>query len=268
MIGSVFSTGLRRALRFKLLLPLYVCGLLLGLVQSWPLIVAAMRDDLRTPLVANLAAGDIDMLFDMFLGAPETAGVMAGIWLFVTPGLLAIFGLAYNFFSGGILSAYAGQGSFWAACRRTFWSFTGLGMLLVGLFFVVAIGTTLVGSIVGWIIALAGAASLLLLINLLGEYARAIAVVSGRRNPFALLGMAASFCARNLVGTLALALFGLALQIVAAILYRQLSSVVSVPLLVIAGQQLLVLGWLWIKLLRLAWAVSYVQAVDRDIPRG
>ena len=57
-----------------------------------------------------------------------TVGAAAGFWTLVTFVFTLLFGVAYNFFSGGIVSAYLGDSarSFWAACRRTFWSFTVL----------------------------------------------------------------------------------------------------------------------------------------------
>src|SRR5512138_3736526 len=97
---------------------------------------------------------------------------------------------------------------------------------------------------------------------MLGEYARALAVARDRRNPFVLLGQAGRFCARHPAGTLALALLGVLFQFVLALLYRAVAGAIGGSPLVVVWQQLIVLAWLWIKLLRLAWAAAYMRAAD------
>jgi hypothetical protein len=62
---------------------------------------------------------------------------------------------------------------------------------------------------------------------------------------------------------LALALLGLLLHGAVAALYIGLGNVpLGAGALVV--QQLVVLLWLWVKLLRLTWALSYVALGDRD----
>src|SRR6266496_11386 len=205
---------------WRAVLPLYVVGLLLGLLQAWPLLGAAARGALSNPFVGTLADGGIEPAIDLFLSDPGTISAAAGLWALGAFVFTLLFGAAYNFFSGGIVNAYLGGSarSFWPACRRTFWPFTGLGLLLVVLaLLIIVVGAALRGALGqrgGLIVALI----LLQLANMLGEYARALAVARDRRNPFVLLEQAFRFCARHLAGTLALALFGVLMQLVLALL--------------------------------------------------
>ena len=249
--------GPRRVLRhWRVLVPLYLVGLLFGLAQTWPLLFGRA---LYNPFLGDLASGDLDTLANLFIGS-QSAAAGAGVWVFVTLLLALLFGLAYNFFAGGVLAVYADRGTFWAGCWRTVWSFIGLGLLLLILVVPVLIGSVLLGGPLGPRGALVTALVLIQLINLIGEYARAVAVVRDRRNPFALLGMAVGFCVRHLGGVLLLALIGLALHVTVVALYGLVASAVSSSPIAILWQQAIVLAWLLIKLLRLAWAASYLQA--------
>lgn len=82
-----------------------------------------------------------------------------------------------------------------------------------------------------------------------------------------LLGQAGRFCARHLAGTLALALLGVLLQLALLMLYQVVAGALGGSPLAIVGQQLVVLAWLWVKLLRLAWAAAYVRAAETE-PMG
>ncbi len=262
---DVFLQGWRATLRhWRAVLPLYVVGLLLGLLQAWPLLGAAARGALSNPFVGTLAGGGIEPAIDLFLSDPGTISAAAGLWALGAFVFTLLFGVAYNFFSGGIVNAYLGGSarSFWSACRRTFWPFTGLGLLLVVLALLIIVVGAVLGEALGQRGGLIVALVLLQLANLLGEYARALAVARDRRNPFVLLGQACRFCARYLAGTLALALFGVLMQLALALLYRALAGAIGGSLLAVVWQQLIVLAWLWIKLLRLAWAAAYVRAAD------
>jgi hypothetical protein len=266
LLQQVFSEGLRSTLRrWHVMLPLYIFGLLLGLVQTWPLLGAGSAA-LHNPFLGELAAGSGDANITVLLSDPATVGQTAGLWAGATLLLALLFGLAYNFFSGGVLSVYTETGSFWSGCRRMFWSFTGLGVLLVLLALIIVVLATILSGLVGARGATIVALVLLQLVNVTGEYARALAVVRNRRNPIALLGMAMGFCRRHLAGVLALALVGLLLHAALAVLYGQLAGALAGAALVILLQQLVVLAWLWVKLLRLAWAASYVRAAER--PEG
>lgn len=259
-LPRVFLDGLRRASRLQLLAPLYLAGLVLGLVQTWPLVLAG-GNALRNPFLGRLAGGGTDVLVDLFIARPGTIG-NAAAWGGALVPLTLIYGLLYNFFAGGILSAFAGTRPFWAGCRRTFWSFTGLGTLLPALALVLVLPIALLGGFPNMWTRLIVIGVLLQLLNILGEYARVIAVVQDRRNPFALLSLSARFCARNMLGVLALALLGLLLHLALAALYLALAVSFGASPLVVIWQQLVALGWVWIKLLRLAWAVSFVGADD------
>jgi len=263
--GDVFLQGWRATLRhWRALLPLYIAGLLLGLAQTWPLLGAAARGALSNPFVGTLADGGIEPAIDLFLSDPGTVSTVAGLWILGTFVFTLVFGVAYNFFSGGIVNAYldGSARSFWAACRRMFWSFTALGLLLVVLALLIAVVGAVLGGAIGQRGALIGALILLQLANMLGEYARVLGVARDRRNPFVLLGHALRFCVRHPGGTLALALIGVLLHLALVLLYRTVAGAIGGSPLAVIWQQLIVLAWLWVKLLRLAWAAAYVRATD------
>jgi hypothetical protein len=250
--------GSRQALRLRLLLPLYVCSLLLGLAQIWPLGMAAAGGALHNPFLGDLASGSGDTLANLFFGSPA-APAAAGLWVLALLPLTALFGLVYNFFSGGILGVWTETRPFWAGCRRTFWAFTGLGILLIVLAALVLVAAVLLGRFVGIVAGLVGGFVLLQIVNLLGEYARALAVARERRNPFVLLGLAIAFCARRAGGVLLLGLLGLLLQLLVAGLYAVVAGLLGASPLLVVWQQLVLLAALTVKLLRLAWAASYTQ---------
>jgi hypothetical protein len=249
--------GLRQARQFWLILPLYVVGLVLGLAQTWPLLVAGNRGGLHNPFLGELAAGGPDVVVDLMIGS-SAARTQALAWVGVALLLTLLFGLAYTYCSGGMLSVAAGMFPFWAGCRRFFWSFLGLGALLVVLAVLMIViaslgGLWLGGAGLGLIVALL----LIQALNIVGEYARVIAVAHNRRNPFLLFAAALAFCLRHLGGVLALALLGLLLHAGVAALALGLANLpLAAGALVV--QQLVVLLWLWVKLLRLSWALNYV----------
>ncbi len=247
--------GLRQALRLRLLLPLHVCSLLLGLAQTWPLGMATAGGVLHNPFLGDLASGGGDALANLMLGSPA-APAAAGLWVLALLPLTALFGLAYNFFSGGILGVWAETRPFWAGCRRTFWAFTGLGLLLILLAALVLVVAVLLGRFVGAVTGLVGGFVLLQIVNLLGEYARALAVARDRRNPFVLLGLAIAFCARRAGGVLLLGLLGLVLHLLVAGLYGVGAGLLGASPLLVVWQQLVLLAALAVKLLRLAWAAE------------
>lgn len=260
--------GLKHARHFQLALPIYLVGLALGLIQTWPLLVGSAQGRFD-----RLNLNDLLTNSDTLLGlvATQDGAAVLGIWALVLLLLAPIYGLAYNLCSGGMLSVWAGRRSFWAGCRRFFLTYTGMGVLLVLLALVVL-------AVFGFVLAALGqdqlrlagigTAIVLQLANLAGEYARALAVVRDRRNPFVLLGMAFAFCARH-PGTLLLGLLGVLLNVGLVLVYVPVARSLGSSPLVILVDQAFVLAWLWIKLLRLAWAVNYTRAADdasRDMP--
>jgi hypothetical protein len=255
---EVLIGGLRQSLRLRLLWPLYLLGLALGLLQTWPLLIGVANGALLNPFLGYLARGGGDALADLAIGNSSAFGLSAGLWVFAALALVLLYGLAYNFFSGGILHLWAGTRPFWAGCRQTFWTFTGLGVLLVLLALLVLVAAALLGGVLGAGGMLIVAVALLQLINLFGEYARAIAVAHNRHNPFVLLGDAVGFCMRN-PGTLALGLLGLLLHAALLLLVGAALGSLGGTIAAVVVQQVTVLAWLWIKLLRLAWALSYVR---------
>jgi hypothetical protein len=263
-LREVIVTGARAALRhWRLVLPLYLVGLLLGLAQTWPLLAAGIA--LGNPILGDLAAGGVAPLVELWLANPAIAQTVA-LWIVAALLLTLLYGLAYNFFSGGFLAVFAADGDvseqaapFWGGCRRWFWSFTGLGMLLVVFGLLAAVVGAALGGLLGGYGGAAGALAALQIVNVLGELARALGVARDQRNPFVLLGMAMSFARRNLAGVLALALLGLLIHAGLTGLYVVVARAIGESPVLVVWQQAAVMGWLWVKLLRLAWAIGYVR---------
>lgn len=260
---AAFVTGLRDAVRLRLALPLYLAGLLIALVQSWPVLVSAGNGQLRQINIERLLTSG-DALLELFT-KQETAAV-AGTWLLLAPLLSMLYGACYNLFSGGILSVWAGTRRFWPGSVHFFWSFTGLGLVLVILALVVTgLGSALVvalGTTAGAVTTFA----VLQLLNLVGEYARALGVTRERRNPFALFGGAVTFIVRHPVALL-LGLLGLALHVALVAMYLGLAPQFGASPLAIILNQVLVFVWLWVKLLRLAWARGLVASDTATQPQ-
>ena len=258
---SALKHGFRDAMRLDVVLPLYLWGLLLGLVQTWPLLGAARYGALNNPFAGQLATGGADALVNLFLGSPA-ARAQAGIWGLALVGLLLVYSLGYNFISGGMLNVWADKSSFGRGGMWAFWSFTGLGALLVLLaLLAIGIAAAVAAFGVGAQASVMVAAVLLQIINMVGEYARAIAVVENRRNPLTLLGRAFAFCARR-PGTLLLALMGVLLNAALAFVAVRALPMVEGGVVAVVVQQALTFGWVWVKALRLAWALNYVETAD------
>lgn len=260
-LRAAFTGGLNDARRLRLALPLYLVGLGLGLIQTWPLLFGAATGRLAQTNLRELLASN-DALLSL-LSVRDNA-TLAGVWALLVPLLTLLYGLAYNLFSGGIISAWAGA-HFWQGCRRFFWTFSAIGALLVLLGLLVIGGAGVLAAITGATggpIVATLAFVLLQLANLVGEYARTIAVARNRRNPFVILGAAISFCARH-PGALLLGLTGLLLHGGLALLYLALTRLIGSSLLVIVLDQALIVAWLGVKLLRLAWAFNYLRATNQ-----
>ncbi|MBC8159665.1 MAG: hypothetical protein H7Z42_00475 [Roseiflexaceae bacterium] len=260
-LRAVFIAGLRDAARLRLALPLYIAGLLLGLVQSWPVLFSASNGQLgRINAERLLTSGDA--LVDLLTNQEATAAT--GIWLLLMPLLSLLFSACYNLFSGGILSVWDGRRSFWAGGWHFFLAFTALGLLLVVLA-LVALGVgSAVAVALGPMVGAGISFVLLQLLNLTGEYARAIGVTQNLRNPFALFGHAATYITRR-PAALLLGLLGLALHAALVAIYLTILPLFGASPLVMLFNQLLVFAWLWLKLLRLAWARSLVAVGQASV---
>jgi hypothetical protein len=263
-LDYAFRDGLRSTLHnARWILSFYVASLLLGLLQNWPLL--AVGDAvLRNPLTERLEEGELDAVVDLFLGQPE-AFAYVGLWTLIALALVPLYGLLYNFWSGGIASIAAGRRPFWPGGRHTFWSFTALGLmvsLLIAL--AVAIGVLLRG-LLGW-----GSVMLVLVLvglaNTLSEYARAAAVVQDRRNPFVLLEHAGRFCVRHLPGTLALSAAGFTLHVTLFAAYSWVAGLLDEGMIIVVLQQITALVFIWIKALRLTWATTYMRGMRHAVP--
>lgn len=247
-------TGTRRAADLRLLLPLYLTGLLMGLAQAWPAAYAGGAG----PLLEALARGETEAMVRLAMAGDVQALASGALAWIALAGLAAlVYALAYNLFSGGMLSVMAGRAPYWAGCKRYFLSFTGLGVLLV-LLAAIAIGAGIgAGMAGGPIVGVVTALVLLQLVGLLGEYGRAVAVAQDTRNPFAALGSAGRFVGSRLPGVLGLALLGLLLHGIVTAGYSAAGG--RAGLFAPVAQQLAALGWLWVKQLRLSWALAYVE---------
>ncbi len=250
--------GARRALAFRSILPLYMCSLLLGLMQSWPILSLTGSTGLNNPFLLELTQGGTKPYTDLFLGI-SGSGTVAGLWAF---GLLpagGIFALVYNFVSGGIIGGWLmTERGFWASSRRFFWSFVGLQFVLamVALLIIVFGGSTLLSA--PTVIIVVGM-TLLQLLNTLGEYARAYVVVTDRRNPFVALGAAVSFAVRHLPRFLLLTIAGVALH--AALIGLAWLLALSLPPtpLSFVWHQMVLAAAVAVKVVRLSWATAFAQ---------
>lgn len=247
---------------WPLVLPLYAVSLVLGVLQTWPVWSAVGHGALHNPALATLAAGNTDAVLNIVLSSGlGVAAATGGTWVVVAILFAALFGLAYNLFAGGILSVYAGTRRFWAGCRQTFWSFTGLGVVIVALVLVALVAGVLAGLVGGNVIGLIVALVLVLFINVVGEYARAVAVTHERRNPFVLVWLALRLCVRKLPAVLGFVVLALAISAALTAVYGGLATVLRGSVALVLVQQLLVLFLVALKLLRLGWALSYVEAI-------
>ncbi len=262
-LRNAFIVGLQRSLQWPLLLPLYLTGLIFGLVQTWP--VWVFGDFGTNPQLASIATQELDALLNLLLGNQAvqiTAGYSVLLWIGLSLLLLLLYSLAYHFFSGGILSVWSGMSGFWAGCRRFFWTYIGLGLLLALFFTMITVISTVLISLLGQI-GMGIGLLLITLLSLWGEYARALAPIRNQYNPFKLLVAAFSFGIHQPVGVVVLGLLGFGLHFIVLRFYTTLSAALSGTLSLVLLQQFVVLLWLWIKLLRLAWALSYIQAAEK-----
>ncbi len=260
MLKQTFINGIQRALHVRRLLPFYLVSLLFGMLQVWPAL-AAFRD----PLAGGMASGGVDAFVDLFLASQSAVATAAG-WSLLAIALALLSGGVYNFLAGGLLVVWAGGESFWAGCRSMFWPFVGLGALLLILVAVLLGLAVAINALIGSVWAMVWMLGMLQILNLLGEYSRAVAVVQGIRNPLVLFLRAVVFCGRNIGGVLALGLLGLLLSGAILGLYTSIAEVAGGTLAAIVVQQAVVFGWIWVKGLRLAWALSYLQKSAANAP--
>jgi hypothetical protein len=261
---AAFLLGLRRVARWPLLLPLYLVGLLLGLLQTWPLWAGGMPP--TRPFLAELASGGLDGLVNLALADPAGFGQRAAAWLGLTLVAWVLYGAAYTWLSGGVLSAYAGARPFWAGCWRYLAPYMGLGIILAVLAGLAIAAGVVVGALARPAAGLLAALVLLQLVNLWGEYARAAAVAYDRRNPLALLGLSACFVVRR-PGALALGALGLLLSGLIVALAGDSAARAGGTLLQALVLQASALALVAVKQLRLAWALSYIQIEAGSAPQ-
>jgi hypothetical protein len=259
--STVFGRGSLRALRLGPALPLYLASVVLGIAQAWPLLPLVRSTGLRNPFIDDLAQGGGDTYVNLFLAMPRSAAV-TGLWTFALLVAAFLYAMAYNFFAGGIIARWRStnvQG--WAACRRYFWTFTALQMMLVTL-------TLIIGGITLAVVSLQNIVTAIVLlfivqlINSVGELTRAYAVTFDRRNPFEAWGAAVRFSIRHLPGTLALTFAGLLLHIGLVLCAVSLNSVLPPMLLSIIWQQALLIAGIVVKLLRLSWATGLIEGAQ------
>lgn len=262
-LSYAFRQGLHVALRnTQWIVLLYIVSLVFGLLQSWPLL-ATGSSALNNPLAEQLARGDLDAVVDLFLTRLESFAYV-GVWALVALVLVPIYGLLYNFWSGGIVSIAAGSRRFWPGGRRTFWSFTALGLMIMLLIGIAAAIGVLVEGLLGWS-SLVLVAVLVALANTLGEYARAVAAVNDRQNPFVLLGQALLFCLRHLPGVLALSVLGFGLYAGLFAAYGWAVDQVTGGFVQLVLQQITAFLFIGIKALRLMCATMYMRGQQPEV---
>ncbi len=71
--------------------------------------------------------------------------------------------------------------------------------------------------------------------------------------------MALGFCARRLPGVLLFGLLGLLLHVALGGMYSTVAGLLGASPVAVLWQQLVLFAWIWIKFLRLAWAVGYTE---------
>ena len=257
-IFQAITRGLRSALHFPTLLPLWISTFILGWLQSWPIWLAG-EQLIQRPFLGQLASGGTDMLVDLFL-KNDSLSMQAPIWLSLQIPILIIQHIMYAICAGGMLSVYLANGEFASKSRRFALPFIGLDILLTILLVIIislgAAGVVIAKSNV-WIIP---ALVMIILLGIIGEYARAIAVVRDRRNPFVIFGQALSFCIHHFAGVALLAIISSIMFVLVLFGYSLIPSIAGLPWLALVLQQMVIFVIVWIKALRLAWAGQYVQA--------
>ncbi len=264
---DVLAAAWRDARRVRLWLPLYLLSLALGFAQTWPLID---NRALHNPYLSDLAAGGSEAWTAAAVSNPAGATVMSGLYVLTTLALTMLFGGAYNFVSGALLTQWAGAGRYRSGGVRYFLTFGALGvMLLILAALALAISTGLLVA-GGGMAAVIVAWALVQLVNVLGEYARVLAIARSRRNPFAVLGMGAAFIVRHVPGAALFAVFGVLVQ---GTLWAAFAAVTGVaatwpPAVTFVIQQAFICALLWSKVFRLAlaWHFVRVAASPRSSP--
>lgn len=267
MLREVVSGAWRDARRVRLWLPLYALSLALGVVQAWPLIDNRV---LHNPFLSELAFGGSDAWTAAAMSNPPGASVTAGLYAATTLVMIMLFGGAYNFVSGAMLSRWDGTGRYASGGLRYFLTFAVLGVVLL-LLAALAIAGGAGGWAAGGGVPAAGIAwAILQLVNLLGEYARALAIAHSRRNPFAVLGLSAAFVWSHAIAVFALAAIGIALQgaMWAALAIVGILTAAWPPPLSFALQQAIIFALLWSKVFRLAlaWHLVRIAAPAVSLP--
>jgi len=257
-LTAIVAAAWRDVSYVRLWLPLYGLSLLLAVVQTWPLFD---NRALHNPYLGELASGGSEAWLMAALSNPQGASITAFLYLAAMIAVTALFAGAYNFVSGGVLSVWAGAPSLARGGARYFLSFVVLGLLLI------LLGTLgLAGS--GMLLAAgfggAGIAAFVWMqsVNVIGEYARALAIDRRRRNPFAISAQSIGFVARRFVPVALLAVLGVMAQaaLLAALAFINPAVTALSPWLALVVQQIIVFGLLWIKMLRLALAAQMVRA--------
>lgn len=263
---QALQRGMRSAAHIPTLLPLWLSSLILGIVQTWPLWLAGGLV-LRRPFLGDFATGGADTLIDLFL-RNDALTTQLPIWIGTQIPVFMIQHLVYAICAGGMLSVYLGKGRFGSGSRRYALAFIGLDIILI-IMSVLFVGLAALGMFVTssniWIIV---AVVLMIVLGVVGEYARAIAVVRERRNPFIIFGQALSFCVRHLPGIVLLALLASLLLGLVLLISNVIPGIPSAPWLMVMIQQLVILALVWIKALRLAWAAHYVAQASQVKAQG
>ena len=94
-VRNVFASGFRQSLNWRLVLPLYLTGLVFGLVQTWP--VWIYGEAAASPHLARVAVGEFDALANLLIGSEQaqiTATMATTAWVGISLMMVLLYGLA------------------------------------------------------------------------------------------------------------------------------------------------------------------------------
>jgi hypothetical protein len=261
-LGQILKQGFLQSFRAKPVLALYLCNLLVSLIPSIA-VVAGLSNGGRNPQILQLLNSDpINTFVDLGINTEFISSQGPTILLI----LLALFvqRFVYDLLAGGIISSWDHRYSFWQACKRWCLSNIVISLFVIILSFIsMIIAGTLIGTaslVVGSVVGVV----LLISISNVGEFARARAVATDRRNPISLFFGALWFCISRPITWLTCILGLLIIPLTQFPQTLALSSGTTL-LLGIILQQLILLIASWSKILRLSWGYHY-QAQRLNIP--
>ena len=279
---SAYIQGLFNTLsKFKMVVLLYFCNLLFGLVIALPL-HTVLKDSIgRSFEIQKIINGFDNTVFTDFMNAH---GELLQPLLSQFQWLAVFYLVLFIFLNGGIIHTLLGRMGFWEACAKYFWRFFRLSLLFLllhlltaGIVFgilllIVRNGFDLFGSEIPiyWSIVTAIVVYLFLasIVSALSDYAKIRMVSNDRRS--AIQAMLHSFGTvfPNFRKTYGLYLFNLLIIAVLYLFYWTLNSNITTSnffliFFIILVQQLLILLRVGAKVVNLASAMEVYRWVRR-----